>query len=218
MYYRDDWDGEDGLVIDLKKGYQHLDSNKAIQYVRYRDEEGDIGRVARQQKFIKAVSDKMLSFETIPKLPAILQNILGHIETDFGISDMLDMAKALQKRNGLELHAVMVPGYSKTIDKLSYWIIDKDKLKSEMQKANDFILGNANQSNIASTENDNSEAGLFKNQELIDVNSAKWTKDELTNLNIKGYDSPKKKVNVLNIQLNLILNHRHRLKLLLRLT
>ena len=29
---------------------QHMDGDKAIQYVRYRDEEGDIGRIRRQQK------------------------------------------------------------------------------------------------------------------------------------------------------------------------
>ena len=52
MYYYDSWDG---FKIDLKKGMQHMDGKTAIQYVRYRDEEGDIGRIRRQQHFIMAV-------------------------------------------------------------------------------------------------------------------------------------------------------------------
>ena len=38
-----------------------MDGTTAIQYVRYRDEEGDIGRVARRQKFMKAVFAKLRS-------------------------------------------------------------------------------------------------------------------------------------------------------------
>ena len=53
MSYYDEWDG---FTIDLAPGMQHMDGDKAIQYVRYRDEEGDIGRIRRQQKFLKAIS------------------------------------------------------------------------------------------------------------------------------------------------------------------
>ena len=49
MSYYDEWDG---FTIDLAPGMQHMDGDKAIQYVRYRDEEGDIGRIRRQQKFL----------------------------------------------------------------------------------------------------------------------------------------------------------------------
>ena len=57
MYYEDPWDDIGGLVIDLYPGEQHLDGDRAIQYVRYRDGEGDIGRVGRQQKFVKICDD-----------------------------------------------------------------------------------------------------------------------------------------------------------------
>ena len=35
-----------------------MDGKTAIQYVRYRDTEGDIGRIRRQQKFMRAVLEK----------------------------------------------------------------------------------------------------------------------------------------------------------------
>ncbi|MBO6304513.1 MAG: LCP family protein, partial [Selenomonadaceae bacterium] len=65
MYYEDPWD-DDGLVIDLYPGEQYLDGNRAIQYVRFRDDEGDIGRIKRQQKFVKAVLNELMSAETLP--------------------------------------------------------------------------------------------------------------------------------------------------------
>ena len=40
MQYTDPYDGEKGLVISLQPGKQHMDGTTAIQYVRYRDEEG----------------------------------------------------------------------------------------------------------------------------------------------------------------------------------
>ena len=60
MEYVDEWDDDGGLVIDLYPGPQHMDGATAITYVRYRDEEGDIGRIERQQKFMKAVMDQVM--------------------------------------------------------------------------------------------------------------------------------------------------------------
>ena len=54
MYYEDPWDDNGGLVIDLQPGLQHLNGKTAIQYVRYRDGEGDIGRINLSKKFMKA--------------------------------------------------------------------------------------------------------------------------------------------------------------------
>ena len=59
MYYEDPWDDDGGLLIDLRPGLQHMDGKTAVTYVRYRDEEGDIGRIKRQQAFMKACMDKV---------------------------------------------------------------------------------------------------------------------------------------------------------------
>ena len=58
MHYEDPWAN---LKIDIKHGYQHLDGEKSGQYVRFRsDELGDIGRVQRQQKFLKLLRPRLL--------------------------------------------------------------------------------------------------------------------------------------------------------------
>ena len=57
MYYEDPYAD---LVIDIKHGYQHMDGVTAGKYVRFRkDELGDIGRVQRQQKFLKAAAEQI---------------------------------------------------------------------------------------------------------------------------------------------------------------
>ena len=73
MQYEDPWDEDGGLVIDLEPGEQHLDGQGAMQYVRFRDDEGDIGRVARQQKFLQAMLTRAASPEVIPHLTQLVR-------------------------------------------------------------------------------------------------------------------------------------------------
>ena len=70
------------------KGYQHLDGEKAGQYVRFRhDELGDIGRVERQQKFMKALAGQFFTFTNMLKLPMIINTGLDYVDTDMNPDD-----------------------------------------------------------------------------------------------------------------------------------
>ncbi len=124
MYYEDPWDDNGGLVIDLYPGEQHLDGERAIQYVRYRDGEGDIGRISRQQKFMKAVLAKLLSPEILPKLPALAEEIRGALETDMSLQDVLVLAGKLDSVRSNGLVTEMVPGKPAYLSDISYWIPD----------------------------------------------------------------------------------------------
>lgn len=165
MYYRDDYDGENGLIIDLKQGPQHLDGEKSIQYVRYRDEEGDIGRVHRQQKFIDAVLDKITSPSIIPKIPSIVKQSMGVIKTDMTFSDIIEYFSYLDANVHYDTSAVMVAGTPKMIDDISYWIIDYEKLREEMEALNNFIVGKSDSITVAATSEEKKQAkeqGIFR--------------------------------------------------------
>ena len=110
MYYEDPWDDNGGLVIDLYPGEQHLDGERAIQYVRYRDGEGDIGRVGRQQKFVKAVLSKVISPDMLPRLPKLAEEIRKAVETDMSVTDLLELAGLMEEVHKNGLQAQMVPG------------------------------------------------------------------------------------------------------------
>lgn len=124
MYYNDPYDDDGGLLIDLRPGVQHMDGNTAIQYVRYRDEEGDIGRVARQQKFLKAVLTEVASPSVITKIPAIIREVSSVVKSDMSTSEMLNLAKILNDASKHGLTTDMVPGKPAYIDDISYWLPD----------------------------------------------------------------------------------------------
>ena len=135
MFYEDPWDDDGGLVIDLYPGEQHMDGKTAVTYVRYRDSEGDIGRVKRQQKFMAACMDKITSPEILPRIPKIIREVIDAVETDMSLRQLLELAGALKAaaQNGLETD--MVPGYPLYIDDISYWIPDVEELRISVADA-----------------------------------------------------------------------------------
>lgn len=144
MYYEDPWDDDGGLVIDLYPGMQHLDGEKAIQYVRYRDGEGDIGRVNRQQHFMRAVLEKLLNPAILPKLPKIIEEVRGAVETDMPLDQMLSMAQLLPEIKAKGLKSEMLPGNPAYLADVSYWLPDIMKLREVVAKQmNQELTGNA---------------------------------------------------------------------------
>jgi polyisoprenyl-teichoic acid--peptidoglycan teichoic acid transferase len=92
MVYKTKADGPE-YDIDLKKGYQHLDGNMALQYVRFRhDATSDFTRTERQRGFLKAVADKMKSTTSLLKLPTILSEVNPYIDTNLTLNDMWKLA------------------------------------------------------------------------------------------------------------------------------
>lgn len=81
------------LVVEA--GQQHLDGSTALKYVRSRHASGvegsDFARAARQQLVMKAVLDKLFSFNTLlrpTKIKKIYSNVEEHIDTNLAFEDM----------------------------------------------------------------------------------------------------------------------------------
>lgn len=129
------------LAIHLVRGYQHLDGSQSGQYVRFRsDELGDIGRVQRQQRFLKALTEQTLQFGNVLKLPKFVQIIKEHITTDVSGVEMLKLANQVRKIKSGEVSAEMLPGNFATIDGLSYWVHNKEQTKQLVERmlVNDY--------------------------------------------------------------------------------
>jgi LCP family protein required for cell wall assembly len=114
------------LIIDLKKGWQTLNGEKALQLVRYR-ENGDIGRIQTQQLFIDAVIDKVLSAGTILRLPAIAQTLSNHLSSNMSPSEMSKYAFKAAGIGKDDIKMYSIPGDSKYINGISYFIYDEQK-------------------------------------------------------------------------------------------
>ena len=161
MYYYDTWDG---FRIDLKKGMQHMDGKTAIQYVRYRDEEGDIGRIRRQQHFIMAVYDRITSANMLLHIPGLAKQLTNMVKTDLPLADMVDLGRALHamvKSKGLAM--ATVPGTPEYIDGISYWLPDITDLREQMVKMQGATM----------TETYKSAAELMEREYNVAVEKAK---------------------------------------------
>ena len=114
IYVEENMDYDDeaaGLSIHIPQGYQHLSGEEVQKYLRYRGEKlGDVGRVQRQQKFIKALYAKVLQLETIPKLPAIADIFRNRMETSAEIFDSAHLANVLRKMSSDPPATLMLPG------------------------------------------------------------------------------------------------------------
>ena len=142
MYYEDPWDDDGGLIIDLRPGMQHMDGKTAVTYVRYRDEEGDIGRVKRQQKFMRACVDAVTTPAILPRLPGIISSVIDSVKTDLSVRQMLEFIGTLKESQAKGLRTEMVPGRPLYIDEVSYWIPDMAQLRRGMANALGITLSN----------------------------------------------------------------------------
>lgn len=129
MYYEDPYDN---LVIDIKPGIQHMDGDLAIKYVRYRDEEGDIGRIGRQQGFVKAMIDRVSSPGIIVRLPSIITEINNSVRTDLSLAEMIALGKILKEAKDQGLKTDTVPGTPIDIGAVSYLHPDVVALREYM--------------------------------------------------------------------------------------
>ena len=92
MRYRDPTD-KGQYDIDLKKGLQRLDGDKALQYVRFRhDAMSDYTRTERQRKLLAALAVQMQKGTNLIQLPAILDSVRPYIQTNMSSTDMVKLA------------------------------------------------------------------------------------------------------------------------------
>ncbi|MCX7780390.1 MAG: LCP family protein [Negativicutes bacterium] len=127
MYYEDPYDN---LVIDFKPGVQRMDGKTAIKYVRYRGEDGDLGRIERQQKFLKAMLQEVTTPAVITRIPAIIKEVNAVLKTDMSQGEMLNLAKVLTDAYKQGLKTDTVPGRPGYIADISYWLPDIVALRS----------------------------------------------------------------------------------------
>ena len=120
-----------------------MDGKTAITYVRYRDEEGDIGRIARQQKFMQAVMDKLTSPAIIPRIPAIISEVVDCIDTDLSVKQMIEFMSALKDAQSRGLQTEMLPGKPMYIGGISYWLPDLSKLRTTIANTLDVEISSS---------------------------------------------------------------------------
>ena len=92
------------LHIHINKGYQLLNGEQAMGVIRYRHDnkvngktlgyvDGDIGRIATQQAFLKAVVEQLLQVKNLTKLNQFAKVFQNNVETDMSFTNILWFAQ-----------------------------------------------------------------------------------------------------------------------------
>ncbi len=94
-----DWDDNwAGLHIHLKPGDQVLSGTDAVGYCRFRrDEEGDFGRIRRQQKFLGALLKELKKKEHWLSYRKLADIVAAKMQTDLSNQQILGLAKLYRR-------------------------------------------------------------------------------------------------------------------------
>ena len=123
-------DPTQNLYIDIKKGEQILDGKNSLDFVRYRSGyiDQDLGRIKAQQDFIKAFIDQITAPKMLPKALNILNEMSKNVKTNMGEKEIAYYAYKLKdlKQDNIKMHTI--PGDSRYINNISFFIYDEEKL------------------------------------------------------------------------------------------
>jgi len=128
------------LHIHLKKGMQHLDGNKAEQFVRWRKNNtgpsiGDTERVKNQQTFMKAIFDQKMNLSMIGKVSKLFAIIKKQVNTNLTVNECLAFVPALKQMKGEDaVTTIDMPGEAKMVYGASYYIYDAEKTQAVLRE------------------------------------------------------------------------------------
>ncbi len=132
------WDMRDtgDPLINLKKGVQLLDGEKAEQLVRFRRyADGDVGRIQVQQQFLKALAEKVLSTETIVKnLGEYISVVYKYMDTDISLADAMKYANYIDQIDMNKITMETLPGAGEYIGGVSYFVNDADATREMVDR------------------------------------------------------------------------------------
>lgn len=129
MHYMD-WTGK--LKIDLQPGVHTLTGNQAMGFLRFRhDQLGDIGRVQRQQLFLRAVARKLADPRNWYHLPALLQIAQRSIKTDMSSVELLAAINFLHNLPKDRIQFAMLPG---RFSRDGNWTVNQRKSRNFVAK------------------------------------------------------------------------------------
>ncbi len=93
--------GESYATIDLQPGYQRLDGQDALSYVRYRHTDSDFSRIARQQAFLSELKRQTNRFGSLPNIPSYAEifanNVVTNMKSVRRLLGILEMALTTDK-------------------------------------------------------------------------------------------------------------------------
>jgi LCP family protein required for cell wall assembly len=122
-------DNAGDLHIHIKKGYQKLDGHQALQFMRFRhDAGGDISRIRRQQDFLTASLNQVMTQYPPQKVYELLGSLSEYVYFDFSKKDVaLYFPHLVHILNSGKVDLAIIPGVPEKKDGVYYWMTSDDE-------------------------------------------------------------------------------------------
>lgn len=162
-------DKKQNLYINLKKGEQLLDGDKAEQLVRFRHNkngtsypasygDNDIGRMKTQRNFLKEVMKQTLKPGNIFKIKEFIDISKKYVKTNLSFDLLKKYVPVAVEFNTDNLETDTLPGTPEKCNGVWLFILDKEKTKKYIEELDNKLMGiepeNMEQENKEETKNE----------------------------------------------------------------
>ncbi|ELS31354.1 cell envelope-related transcriptional attenuator [Pseudanabaena biceps PCC 7429] len=120
------------LNINLYPGLQTLNGEQAEGYARFRhDEDGDLGRIQRQQIVLKALKAKIAHPSIVMHLPDLINIMKKHVDSNLSFDEMMAIStfSLTVKPDRIKANSLKGRPSEPNEFRYSYWIVNSDDVE-----------------------------------------------------------------------------------------
>lgn len=117
-------------AIHLEEGFQKLNGEEALAFVRTRKYDSDIERGKRQQELLQAILQKTVSIQSVTKYDNVLKGIGENITTNMSFQEMTAFHDYAYQGNKLDIEMLSMEGYADRIDQLYYYLLNEESIEN----------------------------------------------------------------------------------------
>lgn len=151
--------GSSNTGVRLEAGEQLLNGEQALAFARerYGYVRGDFQRADNQRILAQAIVKKVLDVSPLD-LPGTIQQLAECVSTDYGLADIVELARTFQEAGAVTFYSGLVPSSTTTIDGISYVVTEYPGWTEMMQRVDAGEDPNAASAEPAATDAANTDA------------------------------------------------------------
>lgn|GEM_PF-1579515 len=124
--------------IDLEQGYQLLNGDKALQYVRFRhDAFSDYARTERQRNLLIAIANKITAETSLSNFSDVLTAVEPYVETNLSPKEMLNFFQLAYESSSGDIVSLQLPPFEllheEMVNSVSVLSVEPDQLIEYVQ-------------------------------------------------------------------------------------